>query len=109
MLEPCYGKLSGRVLRGVRGREAPDLPGRPKGDSVVGETNLSKLLSSMAPRVMEDEFVFCTVKDGSYGDYTELSPIATFCEAEGLTLVLPKYRADKAGFRYESVFKETKH
>jgi hypothetical protein len=54
---------------------------------------------------MEDEFVFCTVKDGRYGDYTELSPIATFCEAEGLTLVLPKYRADKAGFRYESVFK----
>ena len=28
MLEPCDGKLSRTVLRGERGREAPDLPGR---------------------------------------------------------------------------------
>ena len=27
MLEPCDGKLSHTVLRGERGREAPDLPG----------------------------------------------------------------------------------
>jgi len=26
-LEPCDGKLSRRVLRGERGRKAPDLPG----------------------------------------------------------------------------------
>ena len=28
MLEPCDGKLSSTVLRGERGREAPDLPGQ---------------------------------------------------------------------------------
>ena len=27
MLEPCEGKLSSTVLRGERGRKAPDLPG----------------------------------------------------------------------------------
>jgi len=30
MLEPCEGKLSRTVLRGERGREAPDLPGQQR-------------------------------------------------------------------------------
>ena len=72
---------------------------------MTGETDLNKLLSSIAPRMMEGEFVFCTVKEAKYGDYTQLSPVATFCEDEGLTLVVPRYRADKAGLRYESVFR----
>lgn len=72
---------------------------------MTGETDLSKLLSSMAPRMMEGEFVFCTVKDAKYGDYTQLSPVATFCEDEGLTLVVPRHIADKAGLCYESVFR----
>jgi hypothetical protein len=70
-----------------------------------GETNLDKLLSSMSPMLLDDEYVFCSVKKGQYGDYSELSPLATYHEPEGLTLVITKENADNAAFHYESVFK----
>ena len=72
---------------------------------MTGETNLTKLLSSMTPKLLKEDFIFCSIKDGKYGDYSELSPIATFMEPEGLTLVLSKSNADKANLSYESVFK----
>ncbi len=72
---------------------------------MAGETDLSKLLASMAPHLMDGDFVFCTIEDAKYGDFAELLPIASFREAEGLTLVVAKEKADKAGFTYESIFK----
>jgi len=72
---------------------------------MTGETNLTVLLSSMTPKLLEEEFVFCNVLNGKYGDYSALSPIATFMEYEGLTLVLNKSNADKAKLSYESIFK----
>lgn len=70
---------------------------------MAGEKNLSKLLSSMAPQLLDGEYVFCTVKNGKYGDYQELSPLASFQEVEGLTLVLSKDDADKVGLSYDFV------
>ena len=70
-----------------------------------GEINLNNLLSSMAPKLLDDEYVFCTIKNAQYGDYAEVSPIASFIEAEGLTLVVTKENADKAAFKYEIVLK----
>ena len=72
---------------------------------MTGETNLNKLLSSMSPKLLDDEYVFCSVKNGQYGDLIDLSPLATYMEAEGLTLVITKDNADKAKLEYESVFK----
>jgi len=72
---------------------------------VVGETDLSKLLASLAPHLMDGDFVFCTIQDAKYGDFAQLLPIASFREAEGLTLLIAKENADKAGFNYESIFK----
>ncbi len=71
---------------------------------MAGETNLRKLLDSMSPKLLPDEYVFCTVQ-GSYGDFSEAAPIASFCEAEGLTLVITKANAIKANFSFESTFK----
>ena len=71
---------------------------------MAGETDLSKLLSSMSPEVLSEEYVFCTVK-GKYGDYLELSPLASFCESEGLTLIVTKENAIKHGISFDSVFK----
>jgi len=65
-------------------------------DRVVGETNLSKSLASLAPHLMDGDFVFCTIQDAKYGDFAELLPIASFREAEGLTLLVTKENADKA-------------
>jgi hypothetical protein len=72
---------------------------------MTGETDLSKMLASLAPKLQDEEYIFCTMEDGRYGDHPELEPIASFMEAEGLTLVIPKHHADEHGIPYEAVFK----
>jgi hypothetical protein len=59
----------------------------------------------MSPELIEGEYVFCTIKNSKYGDYAETQPIASFAEAEGLTLVLLKESADDVNLSYESVFR----
>lgn len=70
-----------------------------------GETDLSKLLSSMAPKLRDADYVFCTMVNGRYGDYPQLAPLASFVEEEGLTLVIRKAVADQHGIPYETVLK----
>lgn len=72
---------------------------------MAGEKNLKRLLLSMEPRLLPDEYVFCTVKNAKYGDYAEMSPLASYIEEEGLTLLVTRKNADKSGLEYESVFK----
>lgn len=72
---------------------------------MTGEKNLDKLLSAMSPALIAGEFVFCSFEKARYGDHSELEPIAAFTESEGLTLVIPKSKADQHGIKYESVFR----
>lgn len=71
---------------------------------MTGETNLAELIRLMSPQLLEEDFIFCTLPQACYGDHADLEPIASFREQEGLTLVVPKSRADKKGVGYESVF-----
>lgn len=70
-----------------------------------GISDLDELLRSMSPKLMEDVFVFCTVT-GTLEEYVSLEPVATFMEAEGLTLVLSKEKAQRAGLVYEGEFSQ---
>ncbi|MDO6775957.1 ACT domain-containing protein [Shewanella sp. 3_MG-2023] len=70
-----------------------------------GITELNALLKSMEPQLLPSEFVFCTVS-GALVDYISLDPVATFCEAEGLTLVLDKTAAQQAGLGFEGSFRQ---
>ena len=70
-----------------------------------GETNLQQLLRSMSPELLEGEYVFCTIENARYGDYAEAGPIASFSEAEGLTLVLLKEAAEQSGRSWQGVFR----
>jgi hypothetical protein len=72
---------------------------------MAGVKNLGKLLNSISPELIEGEYVFCTVPNGKYCDYQDLSPLASFIEAEGLTLVVPRESADKSGLEYDGVFR----
>jgi hypothetical protein len=72
---------------------------------LTGETDLKTLLTSLSPRLDSQEYVFCTFKDGHYGDYAALKPIASFLEAEGLTLVLERDVADKQCINYQGAFR----
>ncbi len=72
---------------------------------MAGEIDLKKLLANLSPRLDNREYVFCTFKDSAYGDYVELKPIASFLEAEGLTLIIARDSADNRGISYQGIFK----
>ena len=69
-----------------------------------GETCLTALLQTMEPKCLPEQYVFVTVA-GVYGDYAELDPIASFKEAEGLTLVVNLARAEQANLAFDGVFR----
>jgi uncharacterized protein len=65
--------------------------------------DLIGMLSTLAPRLVPGEFVFCTVPSTRKNEYAGLSPLATFCEDEGLTLVIDVDSADKACLDYSAL------
>lgn len=70
-----------------------------------GETDLEKLLALMEPELLNQEFVFCSSKNLDFHAAANFDPIASFREEEGLSLVLTKEAAEKAGFDNTSIFK----
>lgn len=69
-----------------------------------GGTDLSSLLANLTPELVEGEFVFLTRPYGSSED-SNLEPIATFREREGLTLIVARSAAENAGESYAGVFR----
>ena len=72
---------------------------------MVGEMALDKLLAGIQPRLLPGEYVFCSVPSNRYGDKVELSPLASYQEEEGLSLLLPREHADKEGLEYGSILR----
>lgn len=66
-----------------------------------GETNLSRLLASMAPELQPGAYVFCTVQDLSRVPLQDI--IGSFREAEGWTLILSQPLADQHRLPYTFV------
>jgi uncharacterized protein len=75
------------------------------GLAMTGETNIETLLRALSPRLLEGTFVFCTLKNGRYGDLAHAAPVASFQESEGLTLVLSKEEADREKLNYNGLFR----
>jgi len=69
-----------------------------------GEKDLLKLLENLSPALLKDEYVFCTFKDSTYGNFSDLEPFASVKEKEGLSLVLEKKKAESANIKFESIF-----
>ena len=61
-----------------------------------GETELKALLAGMDPQLHGGEFVFCTVPPGAAPE-CDVQPIASCREDEGLSLVMPREAAERAG------------
>ena len=72
---------------------------------MTGERDIKKLLVSMSPILMDGEYIFYSFPNAQYGDRPELEPFASCIEPEGLTLIVPRPRADANGLNYESVFR----
>jgi hypothetical protein len=63
---------------------------------VSGERDLAALIRSMRPALQPGVFVFATLGPGTPMP-PRVAPVATFREAEGLTLVVPEAEAAAAG------------
>ena len=72
---------------------------------MTGIKDLRELLCSLRPELVEDEFVFCTVK-GGVNEYIELKPICMFVEKEGVTLILRRAIAQQAGLSFDGIYRQ---
>ncbi|WP_448093861.1 ACT domain-containing protein [Pseudomonas lini] len=68
---------------------------------MAGETSLATLLRSMSPQLNDGEYVFCTLRDGKLPAGLEI--VGSFREREGLTVILERSHAEKAGFSFDYV------
>ena len=69
------------------------------------ETDLDTLIRNLEPRTLADTYVFCSVRDANYGALAHTSPLASFAEPEGLTLVLTREAAGEEDLSYEGTFR----
>jgi hypothetical protein len=68
---------------------------------MAGETSLNTLLRSMSPQLNAGEYVFCTLRDGQLPNGLEI--VASVREQEGLTVILDRSDAERAGFSFDYV------
>lgn len=67
--------------------------------SPVPEHDLGLLLRGLRPQLHDGEWVFVTVRRTPEG----VEPLASFVEAEGLSLIVRREQADAAGLPYDLV------
>ena len=74
---------------------------------MAGIVDIKVLLRDMTPVLDTHAYVFCTKAVRTLTDeIVRLEPTGTFLEAEGMTLILLKTKADEVGFMYEGVFRK---
>lgn len=66
---------------------------------MTAERDLQVLLRGMKPELRPGIFVFCTIPANERIP-AAISPLLTFREQEGTTLVIPREEAEAAGLRY---------
>jgi hypothetical protein len=69
-----------------------------------GIVELHRLIAGMRPELLPERYVFVSLPNGKYGDGTQWHPVASVDETEGLTLVLERNQAERAGLPYSGVF-----
>ena len=72
---------------------------------MTGIKDKHQILKKINPELSRTEFVFCTFRETTYGDLPHLKPIAFYQEKEGLTLIIPKEKADEYKLHYELCFR----
>ena len=70
-----------------------------------GETDLSKLLANLTPRILDDEWVYCCLPQSDVTAELVLQALMTYREIEGMSLLLPETVAKSSNLAYTGVFK----
>lgn len=68
---------------------------------MAGETALATLLRSLSPQLNDGDYVFCTVPDQCIPAGCEV--IGSFREQQGLTLIVERQHAERAGLAFDYV------
>ncbi len=68
-----------------------------------GIIELDTLLKSLSPDLSNTEYVFCSLPP--HPNLKQLQPLATFCEKEGVSLVIPRETAERAAIAFDGTFK----
>jgi len=72
---------------------------------MTGIKNIQVLLKTMKPVLDKEEYVFVTIESRCLNEeIIRLNPIATFLEAEGMTVVITRITAGKYNFSFDAVF-----
>jgi hypothetical protein len=80
-----------------------------KEEVMTGETNLTRLIASMSPNLLNENYVFVTVPYANEAlmqqiRHDAVMPMASFTEKEGYSFVFTQVHADKLHIKYEGVF-----
>ncbi|WP_025036776.1 ACT domain-containing protein [Bradyrhizobium sp. DOA9] len=67
---------------------------------MTAERDLDALLSNMKPEILDGVFAFCSLAPGA-SIPAGISPMLTFREREGTTLVVLQQEAERAGLHHE--------
>jgi hypothetical protein len=67
---------------------------------MTGEVDLKKLIKGLKPELNKGEYVYCLA--GSKEQAAALDPLCYFLEKEGVTVIMPKEKADAMNIPYET-------
>ena len=70
---------------------------------MLGEKELGFLLKKLKPTLNEGDYVFCTQKDITECDFSNI--LMLFKEQEGITIILTQEEADRQQFAYSFIAK----
>ena len=69
---------------------------------MTGEVDLQKLIKGMKPELNKGEYVYCLADSKEHA--LALDPLCYFLEKEGVTVILPKEKADAMHIPYTMTF-----
>jgi hypothetical protein len=70
---------------------------------MTGEHDITTLLNNMQPLLHESPYVFCSVDAETY-ERLPFEPLATFFEAEGVSIILDEEEARDCDLAYDSIW-----
>jgi hypothetical protein len=69
----------------------------------LGISDLKALLTSMNPKIIKGEYVFCTMSEAESSS-SRVNPISVFHEEEGISLILKKEEAERYSIPFSSIW-----